>query len=515
MSVSDEKIHIAALNADLARFLAVPVPELVREIFQCSELREHFLRALPLLIDLGFIAEVYEICESVESLLRRSNYAQDQSLESLKTTTAIYLMHMDLSRRRKVEHARSFAQSLLQDKSILNRAQGLSALGLIEVFHGHWHESIPLFQQATDLFQEAQSPELALKAKIRLASALMGTGQTEKVREMLAAAAQECMVLGAHAFIIRLMILGIWGQSCFRLGAEAEGLRLLKEAAKNASLVPTSPAGANAFYQYGYALILGGRAKEACPWLEKAEKRYRVIEPQMAWVTMLLLVRACRETEQFFLGERYAAELLQHRHPPALIEDRIEAAHEIILLDLHCHNLQRAKNQLDAARTLCESEGIAPDKQQTFLTPLEAALDSYSARWQEQQIPLTGKMRTPDALFLDLLEEKITVRFGSEGAKVHGYAPDSLLPYLILFLLRSNIAEQPQCSRSETLAALSETTKSPLNPTLEKRLRRAVNTALDLEIVAEHGHRKSLSLSLRPNLTVAIRSHEGVEFLNR
>ncbi len=258
--------------------------------------RKLLIDILPLLIDFGRIADVDFLCSSflkknASSLNEVIVLEQSKSPLHALEICRIYLIHIDLLKRRKCIEHEVILQQWINHPSLFIQGHTHSALGLLSVYLNDLSKAQSYFLKAEQLFRQISEPVDALKVAVRTITLMRMQGHYKDSQNACKNLLSEAKSLGIDALSPLLILYSTIGSNLIEMGHRYEALRYLRDAAKLSRAMPPSSASAYAFFHYGHALEQVGRRKEAVVWLEAAEIIQRPLDPVAASATFIALLR--------------------------------------------------------------------------------------------------------------------------------------------------------------------------------------------------------------------------------
>lgn len=363
--------HVAHGESLAKRLLSVePLP--FEDAGWCKEVRA----SLPLFLDLGMQAQVYEVCEG----LVQQPASQQPAQALLVQDARIFLAHLDSLRKRALPDCRVVFLAQLSAAQAWLQAHGHFGMGLLQVFAGDLEDALLHFQKAHERFLADGEEVFALKARIREVSALRLLTRYPASTAVCEDVLRRALDIGVAAFSPLMCAMSSLGSDAAEQGRFAEALRHLRECARLARVLPRTPATAFSMLQYGNALARVGRHSEAVGWLERADDIQRVLDPIARPATLFKLAQSFRELGR--LSEARQAILLGLGSRLAGIdpEDFFDVQVEAMKVFLACHDEARAESLLAEARARVDGARLPRDRELPAI--LAGMLETWRMEWE-------------------------------------------------------------------------------------------------------------------------------------
>lgn len=346
------------------------------------------------LVDLGYQADVYEICEDL--LAGFGLATSDEVLSHVRGQPvrlnahhmcsgafALFcqtmLSHMDTLRRLRTREHERFFHFLTETGDPFFQGHGRTGLGAIELCEGRLETALERFTFAEAEFAACGKGVLALKARVRRISVLRLLLRYEDAERECLELVARARVAGVQAVSPLMYSLALAGSNSAECGRVREALRRLHECAKLARILPPSASTAFAMLQYGNALSKTGRHAEALRWLEGAERIQRTEDLVGHAATLFKLGQSYRMAGLLSEARAAITRAMESRMANVDPEDLQDMSLEAMQIFLESFQLD------SAVRVVALVEEFGREKHldvEPLLEKLHQEIQMWKARWR-------------------------------------------------------------------------------------------------------------------------------------
>lgn len=484
--------NLAFLNAALQ---TSPIDPAFPEIFQ---------QDMGLFQDYGWIAESYELCESVVESVEPG---RGDCWSCCVQLAQSFLGHMDLSRGRNYEQHRRFFREQCDQSEALLRAHAQMGLAVDAIHHAKWEEAGSLLQESRQNFRKANKPLYDLKVAILQIMLQRILEQHERACEAALAILPAANDLGARAAAPLLLLYSVIAGHYTHVGKRYEAQRYSWTAVQLARALPPSKAAGFAFYQHARGLHALGKISNAIEYLQLAEPVLRVFDPLARIANLMLLFQCYKSQERWSEAEQLLQQLLQHNLVNCLWEDLAELLEEGLTFFTQVFEPEQADSLL---KLYSKQAAIAKREQEES--------GRFLQRWQKQIDVLRKRLNDANPIgygsgriVIDADEQRLILR--QQGVlrqcKLRK-APGAL--FILSSLLESHRKHEPLVTRKQLIEGWKEhqilrTGRSGKDP--GKTLRRNLDTLIQLGVIELQGKGQKSFICFPPEVQVILLSHEN------
>lgn len=360
------------------------------------------LTRIPLYIDLGYVAEAYEICEA---------------LASSEPLAQCYLGHMDLSRRRQTEAHLARFETLLSHPDRQLAAHARLARGTSAAQVGDTKAALAELTEARALFAAvAQGAAGAIqvgKADVCLVMVLRMEGRHDEALELAEAAIARLEPLGPPAANPLSLLFAAAAGEHVRRGELYRARSVSWQAARIASVLTGAKSSGFVLFQHGRVEHALGNYRAARRVLEIAERLQGVLDPLARVATRILRFECLRAERDFPAALALMEIVLADPFLDSYEADRDEFVEEAVGLYLDLFDPESAARVLARAQTTNSLPTALAEK-------LESLIAAEKQAWGEStrarlRIDLTrgrlaGRDATGDVIAVEIGRDSTTRR---------------------------------------------------------------------------------------------------------